>query len=257
MAAVPAEETEVTETMTTVETVGITEPVQAAVAGWEQVGITAPVTPIISPAADTQTNPGAENIQAGPETGDTARPGSRNAGTLGSKTEQDSKPQGGREPFVKGADIKIGWDVIRAEEEMEEDGDTIHIDMNCSVVVPGDIFDSIKGKDITWGDCSETKFSKMKVGDRNDILEKYGIESQNRADLDRRNVERAENDGRSEIVFGQSEGELTVTENVVDTGDDTHRIAFIKEATKGVADCVADGLPVNGYLYWYLLDNFE
>lgn len=49
----------------------------------------------------------------------------------------------------KGEDGKIGWDVIRAEEEKAQEGNTINVDMNGSTVVPGDIFDSIKGKDIT------------------------------------------------------------------------------------------------------------
>ena len=52
-------------------------------------------------------------------------------------------------------------------------------------------------------------------------------------------------------------GELLVTENGIATADDSRRRAFIDTATKGVADCIADGLPVKGYFYWSLLDNFE
>ncbi len=52
-------------------------------------------------------------------------------------------------------------------------------------------------------------------------------------------------------------GDLIVTENGIATADDTRRVAFIDEATAGVARCVADGLPVKGYFYWSLLDNFE
>lgn len=52
-------------------------------------------------------------------------------------------------------------------------------------------------------------------------------------------------------------GDLIVIENGVATGDDTRRVAFIDAATDGVARCVADGLPVKGYFYWSLLDNFE
>ena len=41
------------------------------------------------------------------------------------------------------------------------------------------------------------------------------------------------------------------------SADDTRREEFIKTALSGVNDCIADGIPVRGYLYWSLLDNFE
>ena len=52
-------------------------------------------------------------------------------------------------------------------------------------------------------------------------------------------------------------GDLIVTENGIATADDSRRAAFIDTATQGVAECIAEGLPVKGYLYWSLLDNFE
>ena len=52
-------------------------------------------------------------------------------------------------------------------------------------------------------------------------------------------------------------GELIVTENGIATSDDARRCAFIKEAFAGVQAAKADGVPVNGYLHWSLLDNFE
>ncbi len=52
-------------------------------------------------------------------------------------------------------------------------------------------------------------------------------------------------------------GELIVTENGIATDDDTRRTAFIEQALSGVANCIRDGLPVKGYFYWSLLDNFE
>ena len=52
-------------------------------------------------------------------------------------------------------------------------------------------------------------------------------------------------------------GDLIVTENGIATADDSRRTAFIDTATQGVAACMAEGLPVKGYLYWSLLDNFE
>ena len=50
---------------------------------------------------------------------------------------------------------------------------------------------------------------------------------------------------------------IYVTENGVATDDDSRRIAFIEQALDGVRQCMDDGIPVHGYLYWSLLDNFE
>jgi|GEM_PF-6856 len=58
-------------------------------------------------------------------------------------------------------------------------------------------------------------------------------------------------------VYEKYKGEILVTENGIATSDDARRIAFIKEAVTGVKRCVADGIPVKGYLHWSLLDNFE
>lgn len=52
-------------------------------------------------------------------------------------------------------------------------------------------------------------------------------------------------------------GELIVTENGIATGDDNRRCEFIKEAISGIQDCIDEGIPVKGYMYWSLLDNFE
>lgn len=52
-------------------------------------------------------------------------------------------------------------------------------------------------------------------------------------------------------------GELIVTENGIATADDERRVEFIRRATEGLVRCRADGIPVRGYFYWSLLDNFE
>lgn len=52
-------------------------------------------------------------------------------------------------------------------------------------------------------------------------------------------------------------GDLIVTENGVSCDDDARRVNFIDVATDGVARCIADGIPVKGYFYWSLMDNFE
>ena len=52
-------------------------------------------------------------------------------------------------------------------------------------------------------------------------------------------------------------GDLLITENGIGTGDDTRRVEFIRQALAGVQDCLAESLPIKGYLHWSLLDNFE
>ncbi|MCI6919950.1 MAG: hypothetical protein MR817_05510 [Lachnospiraceae bacterium] len=53
------------------------------------------------------------------------------------------------EPFIKGENGKEGWDVIRAEVNQVNDGDTVTVDMNGAAVVPSDVLSEIKGKDVT------------------------------------------------------------------------------------------------------------
>lgn len=58
-------------------------------------------------------------------------------------------------------------------------------------------------------------------------------------------------------VHKNFKGELIVTENGIATADDTRRVEFIRLALEGVQNCMDDGIPVKGYCYWSLLDNFE
>ncbi|MGO4375834.1 family 1 glycosylhydrolase, partial [Paenibacillus sp. MCAF20] len=50
---------------------------------------------------------------------------------------------------------------------------------------------------------------------------------------------------------------ILITENGIGTDNDERRVAFIERALQGVYTCIADGLPVVGYLHWSLMDNFE
>lgn len=52
-------------------------------------------------------------------------------------------------------------------------------------------------------------------------------------------------------------GNLIVTENGIATDDDSCRIDFIRKATDSIKECVDEGIPVKGYMYWSLFDNFE
>ena len=54
-----------------------------------------------------------------------------------------------KEPFIKGEDGKEGWQVIESQTDGAKEGETIHVDMNGATTVPGAIFDSIRGRDVT------------------------------------------------------------------------------------------------------------
>ena len=58
-------------------------------------------------------------------------------------------------------------------------------------------------------------------------------------------------------VHQDFKGDIIVTENGIASSDDSRRIEFIRRAIAGVQDCISDGIPVKGYCYWSLLDNFE
>jgi len=51
--------------------------------------------------------------------------------------------------------------------------------------------------------------------------------------------------------------DLIVTEHGIATGDDEERIEFVRRGLAAVHAVIGEGLPVRGYLYWSLLDNFE
>ena len=58
-------------------------------------------------------------------------------------------------------------------------------------------------------------------------------------------------------VHEDFKGDLIVTENGVAVADDSRRVEFIRRALAGVERCISDGIPVKGYCYWSLMDNFE
>lgn len=50
---------------------------------------------------------------------------------------------------------------------------------------------------------------------------------------------------------------VMVTEHGVATDQDERRIEFIQRGLRGVEACLADGLNIQGYMYWSAFDNFE
>lgn len=52
-------------------------------------------------------------------------------------------------------------------------------------------------------------------------------------------------------------GRLIVTENGIATADDERRCSFIRQVLQDIDTCLQDGLKIDGYFHWSLLDNFE
>lgn len=50
---------------------------------------------------------------------------------------------------------------------------------------------------------------------------------------------------------------ILVTENGIATSDDERRIEYTTIALNDMADAIANGIDIQGYLHWSLLDNFE
>jgi beta-glucosidase len=58
-------------------------------------------------------------------------------------------------------------------------------------------------------------------------------------------------------VHEQTARPILITEHGLVTDDDTQRAAFIPAALTHLADAMAAGVPVLGYVHWTLMDNFE
>jgi beta-glucosidase len=50
---------------------------------------------------------------------------------------------------------------------------------------------------------------------------------------------------------------IVITENGIATDDDEQRIAYTDGSLRGLAEAMAAGADVRGYLHWSLMDNFE
>lgn len=70
------------------------------------------------------------------------------------KSDDSSKDNGkdngtSIKPYIKDDSGKEGWDVISSQLDKAKSGDTVTVAMNGTTVVPKDIFDSIKGENVT------------------------------------------------------------------------------------------------------------
>jgi beta-glucosidase len=63
--------------------------------------------------------------------------------------------------------------------------------------------------------------------------------------------------GAVEYAYEVSGVPILVSEHGVSTPDDSIRAGFIEPSLEGLAQAIADGVPVLGYCHWTLMDNFE
>ncbi len=59
------------------------------------------------------------------------------------------------------------------------------------------------------------------------------------------------------LAASKTKKPIYVTESGIGTDDDTRRVAWIDATVAEVGKCLDQGIPVHGYIYWSLLDNFE
>ena len=94
---------------------------------------------------------GTENSSS---TGQNSKPSSKN-NTGNSKndssknTDSQNNPDTETKPYIKDDSGKEGWDVIGSQLDEAKSGETVTVAMNGTTVVPKNIFDSIKGEDVT------------------------------------------------------------------------------------------------------------
>lgn len=63
--------------------------------------------------------------------------------------------------------------------------------------------------------------------------------------------------GAVQYVYSVAQVPVLVSEHGIGTEDDSIRAAFIEPSLAGLAQAIADGVPVLGYCHWTLMDNFE
>ena len=69
--------------------------------------------------------------------------------TRSQRTETVVKPEDSKRPFIKGENGKEGWDVIRENAKSVTGGGSVTVDMNGTTVVPSDLFELIRGRNVT------------------------------------------------------------------------------------------------------------
>lgn len=50
---------------------------------------------------------------------------------------------------------------------------------------------------------------------------------------------------------------VIITENGIADAKDAHRVSYIRSHAYAVGRAIQEGIPVQGYIHWSLMDNFE
>ena len=87
-------------------------------------------------------------------TGQNSKPSGRNhtgnnKNNSSKNTDSQNNSDSETKPYIKDDSGKKGWDVISSQLDEAKSGETVTVAMNGTTVVPKDILDSIKGKDVT------------------------------------------------------------------------------------------------------------
>ena len=102
-------------------------------------------TPEPSNASGNNNNTGTNGGSAAGTSDSTSDSASDSSKNIDSQNNSDTE----NKPYIKDDSGKKGWDVISLQLDEAESGETVTVAMNGTTVVPKNIFDSIKGEDVT------------------------------------------------------------------------------------------------------------
>ena len=79
----------------------------------------------------------------------TTDPGTTEPETTDTGNGSQGRTDSGKRPFLKDENGREGWDVIREDVKTAAEGSNVTVDMNGTTVVPSDVFENIRGRDVT------------------------------------------------------------------------------------------------------------
>ncbi len=89
------------------------------------------------------------NKNAGSTNTESTEPGNKNTASTDTNNTEAGNGSRSAAPFLKGENGKEGWDVICEDVKAASTGEEITIDMNGTTVAPGNLFELIRGENVT------------------------------------------------------------------------------------------------------------